>query len=166
MAHYLQAFRIFVELILWRGYRLGVLPVQMTFEGRNFDILVGLSAPLMGWLWTRTHKRYVALAWNFIGLVLLLNIVLVAVLSLPTGSHVFSSGPAATLLTRFPFIYLPATGGACAGRLHGSCSFAEAVVSRQRRLGAGSPERCAGFHVFALRQNFDALFRHVTYTYI
>ena len=105
---YLQAFRIFVELILWRGYRLGVLPVQMTFEGRNFDILVGLSAPLMGWLWTRTHKRYVALAWNFIGLVLLLNIVLVAVLSLPTGSQVFANGPAATLLTRFPFIYLPA----------------------------------------------------------
>jgi len=105
---YLQTFRIVVELILWRGYKLGMFPVQMTFEGRNYDILLGLSAPLMGWLWNRTHKRYVAIVWNFIGLILLLNIVLVAVLSMPTSFRVFTEGPANILLTQFPFIYLPA----------------------------------------------------------
>ena len=105
---YLQTFRIVVELILLRGYKLGAVPVQMTFEGRNFDILLGLSAPLFGWLWTRTRKRYVAIVWNCIGLLLLLNIVLVAVLSMPTSFRVFTDGPANTLLTQFPFIYLPA----------------------------------------------------------
>ena len=62
----------------------------------------------MGWLWNRTHKRYVAIVWNVIGLALLLNIVLIAVLSMPTSFRVFTEGPANTLLTQFPFIYLPA----------------------------------------------------------
>ena len=105
---YLQTFRVLVELILWQGYRLGVIPVQMTFEGRNFDILLGISAPLVGWLWSRTQKRYVAIVWNCIGLLLLLNIVLVAILSMPTAFRVFTEGTANTLLTQFPFIYLPA----------------------------------------------------------
>ena len=105
---YLQAFRIVVELILWRGYKAGAIPVQMTFEGRNFDILAGLTAPIAGWLWQRTHNRVLGIVWNFAGLVLLLNIVVVAILSMPAPFRVFTEGPANTLLTRFPFIYLPA----------------------------------------------------------
>lgn len=105
---YLQVFRVVVELILWRGYKLGLIPVQMTFDGRNFDILAGLTAPLAGWLWQRTHHRLAAVAWNLAGLALLANIVVVAILSMPTPLRVFTEGPANTLLTQFPFIYLPA----------------------------------------------------------
>ncbi len=43
----LQVFRVFVELLLWALFAQNLLPVQMTFEGRNFDILVGLTAPVI-----------------------------------------------------------------------------------------------------------------------
>ncbi len=105
---FIQAFRILVELLLWRGYKTGAIPVQMTFEGRNFDILAGLSAPFAGWLWQRTRNRTLGIAWNLAGMALLLNIVVIAVLSMPTPLRMFVTEPANTLLTQFPFIYLPA----------------------------------------------------------
>lgn len=39
-----QAFRVPLEYVLWALYANGSLPLQMTFEGRNFDILSGLLA--------------------------------------------------------------------------------------------------------------------------
>jgi small-conductance mechanosensitive channel len=104
----LQTFRVVVELVLWRGYKSGAIPVQMTFEGRNFDILAGLTAPFAAWLWQRTHNRTFAIAWNIAGIVLLANIIVVAILSTPGRFRVFTDGPPNTLLTHFPFIYLPA----------------------------------------------------------
>ncbi len=105
---YLQSFRVAVELLLWSRYRAGLLPVQMTFAGRNFDILAGLTAPIIGLIWQRTRNRTVAIAWNVAGLTLLLNIVLVALMSMPTPLRLFKDGPPNVLLTEFPFIYLPA----------------------------------------------------------
>jgi hypothetical protein len=104
----LQTFRVIVELLLWNGYRHGVIPVQMTFEGRNFDILAGLTAPIAAWYWGRTRSKAFVVIWNVAGLCLLANIVVVAILSMPTSFRVFTEGPANTLLTRFPFIFLPA----------------------------------------------------------
>ncbi|HET8579041.1 MAG TPA: hypothetical protein VFO18_18230, partial [Methylomirabilota bacterium] len=46
MLVYLQSFRIVVEFVLWRLVAEGVAPEIMSFHGRNFDILVGLSAPV------------------------------------------------------------------------------------------------------------------------
>ncbi len=36
---FIQAFRILVEILLWLTYKAGHLPIQMTFEGGNLDIL-------------------------------------------------------------------------------------------------------------------------------
>ena len=90
---YLQTFRIIVELLLWNRYRAGVLPVQMTFAGRNFDIVAGLTAPIVGFIWQRTRNRKVAVAWNVAGLVLLLNIIVVAILSMRRRSASSKMGP-------------------------------------------------------------------------
>ena len=46
---YAQSFRILMEIILWQLYRYQVIPVQMTFEGLNFDILIGISAPFVAY---------------------------------------------------------------------------------------------------------------------
>jgi hypothetical protein len=43
----LQTFRAGVELAFWRLHMEGIAPVQATFKGRNFDGLVGLTAPLV-----------------------------------------------------------------------------------------------------------------------
>ncbi|GAC1640406.1 MAG: hypothetical protein NVS9B14_21900 [Candidatus Acidiferrum sp.] len=45
----LQVFRVGVEIFLYLGHRSGFVPVQMTFEGRNWDIVTGLTAlPMAG----------------------------------------------------------------------------------------------------------------------
>jgi hypothetical protein len=103
-----QIFRILVELILWRGYKAGVVPVQMTFEGRNLDILIGLTAPLAAWMVYKTDSVWFGIAWNIAGLASILNIATIAVLSMPTPLRRFMNNPPNTLLAHFPFIYLPA----------------------------------------------------------
>jgi hypothetical protein len=40
----LQAFRLPLELLMHRAYEEGVMPVQMSYSGRNFDIVTGSSA--------------------------------------------------------------------------------------------------------------------------
>ncbi len=104
----LQVFRVFVEILLWTLLLQNLLPVQMSFEGRNFDILTGLTAPVAAW-WVARKKWSpgLLLAWNVAGLILLLNIVVIAILSMPTPLRVFPKEPASTIVTTFPFIWLP-----------------------------------------------------------
>jgi hypothetical protein len=103
-----QAFRIVMEIILWQLFLAGIIPVQMTFEGRNFDILVGLTAPIVAWLLSRKKMPRTALiVWNWISIAILLNIVIVAVLSTPVPFRVFMNEPANTVILSFPFVWLP-----------------------------------------------------------
>jgi hypothetical protein len=106
---YLQSFRILVEIALWLLVRNGSLPVQMSFEGRNFDILTGLLAFPVGYYCfvKKNWPPVVALLYNITGLVLLLNVVTISTLSMPTPLRVFHNQPDSSLLTRFPLIYLP-----------------------------------------------------------
>lgn len=106
---FFQSFRIIVELLLWQAYKIGLLPVQMTFEGRNFDILAGILALVAGYLmWNNQRSaRTIGIIYNFIGLGLLLNIVIIAILSMPTPFRYFMNEPANTIVAQFPFIYLP-----------------------------------------------------------
>ena len=46
----LQVFRVVVEVLLWMLFIQNLAPIQMTFEGRNLDILSGLTAPVMSYL--------------------------------------------------------------------------------------------------------------------
>src|SRR5262249_7389811 len=106
---FIQSFRILVEILLWLAYRRSVLPVQMTFEGRNFDVLTGILAIPVGYFCfiKKTWPRSIAVIWNLIGIALLLNILTIAVLSMPTPIRYFMNEPANTIVAQFPFIYLP-----------------------------------------------------------
>ena len=105
---YLQSFRILVEIALWLLVRNGLLPVQMSFEGRNFDILTGLLAFPVGYYCfvKKTWSPVIALLYNIAGLVLLVNIVTISSLSMPTPLRVFHNQPDSSVLARFPFIYV------------------------------------------------------------
>ena len=85
------------------------MPIQMTFEGRNWDILTALTAPLAVWACQRWSKqaKSIAILWNILGLGLLLNIVVVSILSTPVPFRVFMNEPANTFITVFPFVLLP-----------------------------------------------------------
>ena len=103
-----QVFRAPVEWVLFALHRDGVVPVQMSFAGWNFDVLTGVSAPLVAWLAVsgRIGRRGL-LAWNCAGLVLLANIVGIAVLSTPTPLRLFWNEPANTFVAGWPWIWLP-----------------------------------------------------------
>lgn len=117
---YLQTFRLFVELLLWALFVQNLVPVQMTFEGRNWDILVGLTAGFVGYfcLVKRRWPVSVAFWWNIAGLLLVLNIAAVAILSAPTPFRVFMNEPANTIVTYFPIVWLPAVLVPLAFALH------------------------------------------------
>ena len=104
----IQSFRIIIELLLWGLYCKGFLPKQMTFEGLNFDILIGVSAiPFAYFIKRNMITRQAIIAWNIIGILFLLNIAIIAFLSAPTPFRVFMNEPANTIITHFPFIWLP-----------------------------------------------------------
>jgi len=71
-AIYIQAFRIGVELLIYGAFLNGVFPKNVTFEGINFDIIVGVSALLVGYLVQRKIMgRIGVLIWNFSSLAIL-----------------------------------------------------------------------------------------------
>ena len=105
----MQGFRVPVELILHRLYLEGVIPVQMTYAGLNFDIVSGATAILLGfWLLQgRSVPPWLLLAWNVLGLALLAVIVTIALLSAPVPFRRFTEGPANRLPGMFPYVWLP-----------------------------------------------------------
>lgn len=104
----LQSFRFFVEILLWLLFIENIVPVQMTFEGRNFDILAGISAPVIAYMASRGKiSRGGLIFWNIVCLGLLLNIVITAILSTPSPWRVFMNEPANFVVTYFPVSWLP-----------------------------------------------------------
>ena len=105
-----QAFRFPLELMLHRAYREGLMPVQMSYSGFNFDILTGLSAIVVALYIARRRPNAVAVAriWNAAGIVLLANILTIAVLSTPTPIRVFHNEPANEWIAHAPWVWLPA----------------------------------------------------------
>jgi hypothetical protein len=97
-----------MQIILWMVFLDNIIPVQMTFEGRNFDILVGLTAPVIAYFCfiKKSWSRQAAIAWNIFGLLLLANIVVVSILSSPVPFRVFMNEPANTIIAKLPFVWL------------------------------------------------------------
>jgi hypothetical protein len=81
----------------------------MTFEGRNFDIVAGLTAPVIYYFGSVKQQigRKVMLLWNIICLGLLFNIVVIAVLSAPFPFQQFAFDQPNIALLYFPFVWLP-----------------------------------------------------------
>lgn len=106
---YAQTFRFFVEIILWLGFLGGFVPFQMTFEGFNFDIIVGLTAISGGLLFfgKNRFRKFEAIIWNVSGLALLINILTIAIISSPSPVRVFFNEPANRIVAYFPYIWIP-----------------------------------------------------------
>lgn len=105
----LQTLRIPVELVLYWLFIEHKLPVLMTFEGRNFDLVTGLTAPVVyyfSYVRKVMHLRW-QIAWNIGGLILLLNVVVYGLLSAPTPIQRFGFGQPNIAMGYFPFLLLP-----------------------------------------------------------
>jgi hypothetical protein len=101
--------RLPVELVLYGLFLNKAVPELMTFAGRNFDILAGITAPLIAWYGIQKKKlsRGILLSWNFISLALLLNIVINAALSVPFPFQQFAFDQPNIAVLNFPFSLLP-----------------------------------------------------------
>ena len=103
-----QAFRLPLELAMHRLAERGVMPEQMSYSGRNFDIVTGATALVVAVLLRAGHGgRALAAVWNVVGLALLVNIVTVAVLSTPAVAY-FGPERLNTFVFHPPFVWLPA----------------------------------------------------------
>ena len=106
----LHIVRIPVEIVLWWLYQSGQVPQLMTFEGRNFDILAGITAPIIAWLAFRGNSvnRPILIVWNIVCLILVSNIVTNAVLSAETPIQQFAFDQPNRAVLYFPYVWLPA----------------------------------------------------------
>jgi hypothetical protein len=105
----LHIVRIPVELVLWWLFVHKTIPQIMTFEGRNPDILSGITAPVV-YYFAFVHKKIsnkVVLVWNIVCLLLLFNIVITAILAAPTPFQQLAFDQPNTAVLYFPFIWLP-----------------------------------------------------------
>jgi hypothetical protein len=103
-----QSFRLPLEIAMHALSERGIMPVQMSYSGRNFDIVTGATAIVVAVLVKMGYGgRWVVTVWNVIGLALLANVVTVAIASMPLF-QAFGPDRVVTFVTYPPFIWLPA----------------------------------------------------------
>ncbi len=104
---YIQSFRIIVELLIYGAFVDGKFPQRVTFEGLNFDILMGIMAIPAGYLIQMgVMKRKGILAWNILGLTVLTLTGYAFISSFYFSDFTIISGEIA--LTQTPYVLLPA----------------------------------------------------------
>ncbi|NQW30143.1 MAG: hypothetical protein HQ472_06500 [Ignavibacteria bacterium] len=104
-----QWFRFPIEIMLYLLAAASVTPKEMTFEGWNFDIIIGVTAPLIAWLYLKKKINLaMSIFWNLLGLVLVSIVTITGMLSAPTQFQQFHTSPANTFIVSFPFIWLAA----------------------------------------------------------
>ncbi|MCO4760945.1 MAG: hypothetical protein KC502_05535 [Myxococcales bacterium] len=99
-----QAFRILVELLIHQAVVEGVAPPQFTWTGLNWDVATGVLALLLIPV-ARRLPVWALHVFNLVGWGLLLNVMTVAVLSMPTPFQQIQ--PDNVWVGFFPFTWLP-----------------------------------------------------------
>ena len=106
---FLHTVRVAVELALYFLFLAKAIPLVMTFDGWNYDILAGLSAPIVYYyaFIKKSLNNKMLLVWNIVCLLLLFNIVSIAVLSAPTVVQKLAFEQPNIAILYFPFVWLP-----------------------------------------------------------
>jgi len=117
-----QGFRLPLELVLHAWGEQGTLPVQMTFEGHNFDIVTGVCALALAGFVLATRRReaprWMLWAFNVVGTALLAAVIVIVLLSSPLPIKTYD-GPPILLALHLPYAWIApvCVAGALAGHL-------------------------------------------------
>lgn len=104
----LSIVRIPVELCLYGLALHQLVPELITLADRNLDLAAGLTAPLAAyWFRTQLMGRRLLLVWHLGALALLLNVVVLALLSVPSPWQQLSFSQPNVAVLRWPFVWLP-----------------------------------------------------------
>lgn len=106
---WMHSVRIPVEICLTLLFHAGLVSVLMTWEGTNWDIFSGITAPIIALAAFRGGKvkRKLLLAWNILCLALLLNVVITAALSFPSPFQQLAFDQPNLGILSFPMNLLP-----------------------------------------------------------
>ena len=106
----LHVIRIPVELTLAWLFDQGLIPQVMTFHGWNYDILSGILSVIVTLIAFRSHKinTKLLIAFNIVGLALLINIVTIAILAAESPMQKLAFDQPNRGVLYFPYIWLPA----------------------------------------------------------
>lgn len=103
-----QTFRVPLELLIHQAYSENITIVEMTYFGRNFDIITGILALAIAvYAYKRAVPNKIIFTWNILGLALLVNVVASGVMSMPHKFQIIETDIANIWVTFFPFIWLP-----------------------------------------------------------
>ena len=105
----LQCFRIPVEFLMAEMAARKLLAIEMTFYGRNFDILAGATAVMLA-IWLRRDGeeslRPIVLGWNLIGLCLVTAVLAHGMLSVPYPFQLLHLSVPTFVVAVFPVTWL------------------------------------------------------------
>lgn len=102
--------RIPLELCFFWLNQHGHFPTEMTFDGRNFGYLAGLTAPFIIWFTMPANtavKRRALVAWNIVCIGLMINSIRVGILSSPNFAAKYGYEIPNSALGYFPFVWQP-----------------------------------------------------------
>jgi hypothetical protein len=109
MLTWIHIVRIPVELCLFWLAGSKQLPWSMTFHGMNYDIIFGITAPIMALLYFRYHKISAKgmIIWNILGLISVLLVVIRGIGAVPSPIQAWDFEQPNYAVLHFPFIWLP-----------------------------------------------------------
>ena len=103
----LQFFRFVLEFVVVALYRQEMVPKEITYQGRSFDLLVGISSLVVGYLLYKKvpYAERIGVFFNLFGLASLVNIIFIAASSFPSPFQTLAIN---YLPTFFPGLLIPA----------------------------------------------------------
>jgi len=116
-----QSFRIGVEFLILGAVLRGLGPKEPSFEGYNFDIITGITAPLIALLvyrWKILSEKWV-FWWNIMGLLWLVNVIFIFI-SLGVAPQIwgYEQTPINPDFGQMPYLLIPALFMPCAVFMH------------------------------------------------
>jgi len=106
---YVQAFRIVVELIFVFSVAKGILHKEVSIEGYNFDMILALTAPIIGILVfkLKTLSKKWLVYWNYLGLAVLASVIFVFLTTTYVPELYGSSTPLLPLeALKYPYVLI------------------------------------------------------------
>jgi len=107
---FLHSVRLPVEIILHSLFIISLVPEMMTYSGFNYDIIMGISAPIVGLLYLKNIiGKSILLVWNILGLMLIFTILIIGIFSAELPFQLFNYDQPNQAVKYFPFVLLPST---------------------------------------------------------
>ncbi|MEO0583494.1 MAG: hypothetical protein AAF135_14820 [Bacteroidota bacterium] len=102
-----QSFRAVIEVLFYFTFVAGILPIQVTFGGANYDVLLGISAIFVGLYAYRTDASpKLLIAWNILGIAVV-GFAAFTFISSFYFPEIWGDGEPNLAFNRFPFLLLP-----------------------------------------------------------